>query len=86
MLEQTTCFEVGPGQVCKPVTQAQQNYVIEVPLADGTTAHVWTGDRWQQSPDGMFDEQPQTWLPLAFDGDRLLPLRYVDEFTLDVAV
>ena len=25
----------GPGHVCNPVTQAQQNYVITVPLADG---------------------------------------------------
>ena len=45
MLAQRTCFEMGPGQVCNPVTQAQQNFVIEVPLANGSTAHVWTGVR-----------------------------------------
>ena len=27
MESQTTCFQMGPGQVCNPVTQAQQNYV-----------------------------------------------------------
>eukprot|EP00729_Bicosta_minor_P000698 gene698-28900_t len=45
MQKQTTCFEMGPGQVCNPVTQAQQNYVIEVPLANGSTAFIWTGDK-----------------------------------------
>lgn len=43
MEKQTTCFEMGPGAVCNPVTQAQQNYVISVPLANGSTAYVWTG-------------------------------------------
>jgi len=32
-----------------------------------------------------YDQQPRTWLPLAFDGDTLLPLSYVDSFSLDVA-
>lgn len=86
MMKQSSCYEMGPGQVCNPVTQAQQNYVIEVPLVDGSSAFVWTGDKWQQSPDGLYDEQPQTWLPLTFDGDTILPLTYVDTFTLDVAV
>jgi hypothetical protein len=86
MFKQSTCFEVGPGAACNPVTQAQQNYVITVPLASGGNAYVWTGDKWQQSPNGMYDQQPQTWVLLEFDGDTLLPLRYADTFTLDVAV
>ena len=86
MMKQSTCFQMGPGDICDPVTQAQQNFVIEVPLADGTTQLVWTGDRWQQSPDRMYDQQPQTWLPLMFDqSDTILPLKWVDNFTLDVA-
>ena len=86
MWEQSTCFQMGPGQVCNPITQAQQNFVIEVPLAGGGAAWVWTGDRWQQSPNKMFDEQPQTWLPLQFDANGgVLPLQWVDSFTLDVA-
>ena len=87
MMQQKSCFEVGPGKACNPVTQAQQNYVIAVALANGSTAHIWTGDRWQQSPDKDYDEQPQTWLPLSFSpSGELLPLKYVDRFTLDVAV
>ena len=41
----------------------------------------------QTSPDGSYDEQPQTWLPLTFDasGD-IEQLQYVDSFSLDVAV
>ena len=87
MEKQPTCFQMGPGQVCNPITQAQQNYVVEVPLVNGTSQFVWTGDRWQQAPNGKFDEQPQTWLPLSFDEDgNLLPLKWVDSFELDVAV
>jgi len=86
MERQSTCFQMGPGEVCNPVTQAQQNFVIEVPLADGSSSLVWTGDKWQTSPDGEYDEQPQTWLPLRFAGDALLPLEFVDSFTLDVDV
>ena len=87
MMKQSTCFQMGPGDICDPVTQAQQNFVIEVPLADGTTQLVWTGDRWQQSPDRMYDQQPQTWLPLVFDeSGTILPLKWVDNFTLDVAL
>ncbi len=85
MERQSSCFEMGPGAICNPVTQAQQNFVIEVPLVDGTTALIWTGDKWQQSPDAKYDEQPQTWLPLTFDGDTIAPLAFVDSFTLDVA-
>ena len=84
MEKQSTCFEMGPGAVCNPVTQAQQNFVITVPLVGGGETYLWTGDKWQQSPNGKYDEQPQTWLPLEFDGDAVLPLRYVDQFTLDV--
>jgi hypothetical protein len=80
------CNTAGPGAICNPVTQAQQNFVMQVPLVSGETAFVWTGDKWQQSPNGMYDQQPQTWLPLEFDGDTIKPLRFVDTFTLDVSV
>lgn len=86
MMKQSDCFQMGPGNVCNPVTQAQQNYVIAIPLVGGQTAFVWTGDKWQQSPDHKYDQQPQTWLPLSFIGDTLQSLQYVDEFTLDVDV
>jgi hypothetical protein len=86
MERQSSCFEMGPGAICDPVTQAQQNFVIEVPLVGGATAFVWTGDRWQTSPDGEYDQQPQTWLPLTFAGGTAQPLAYVDNFTLDVDV
>lgn len=76
---------MGPGQVCNPVTQSQQNYVIQVPLANGDTAFVWTGDRWQQAPNGRYDQQPQVWLPLTFEGDTIQPLKYVSSFSLDIA-
>jgi hypothetical protein len=83
---QSTCFQMGPGDVCNPVSQAQQNYVVAVPLVGGGVQHVWTGDRWQTSPDRLWGHDPQTWLPLEFGPDGLpMPLQWVDNFTLDVA-
>ena len=61
--------------------------MIEVPLANGSSAFVWTGDKWQQSPNGKYDEQPQTWVPLSFDSDgNILPFQMAERFELDVAV
>ena len=87
MWAQADCFGMGPGEVCNPVTQAQQNFVAKVPLADGSTKFVWTGDKWQTASDGLWGHDPQTWLPLEFDADgAILPLAWVDSFELDVAV
>lgn len=87
MDRQSSCFQMGPGAVCNPVTQAQQNFVIQVPLVGGGTGFVWTGDKWQQSPNKMYDQQPQTWLPLTFNATGgLQQLQYVDTFSLDVDV
>ena len=69
-------------------TRAQQTFVVQVELADGSAAYIWTGDRWQQSPDGTKGHDPETWLPLAFDdaaGGAILPVVWQDSFTLDVA-
>ena len=46
--------------------KAQQNNVFEVPLANGETAFVWTGDRWKSTPDGKKAHDFQFWQPLNF--------------------
>eukprot|EP00039_Didymoeca_costata_P003485 m.68002 g.68002 ORF g.68002 m.68002 type:complete len:412 (+) comp11929_c0_seq2:48-1283(+) len=46
--------------------KAQQNYVFQAPLADGTMAYVWTGDRWKSTPDGEKGHDFQFWQPLQF--------------------
>ena len=75
----------GPGEVCNPVSHAQQNFVVEVPLVGGGSQFVWTGDAWQTAPDGRLGHDPQVWIPLDFDANGvILPLARVDNFTLDV--
>jgi len=85
-----------PGQGCLygqkgagglvAATRAQQNFVITVPLANGETAFIWTGDRWQQAPDGLKGHEGQFWAPLEFDvpSGMVKPIRWVDAFTLDL--
>lgn len=81
-----------PGQGCLynnsvliSSTRAQQNFVIEVPLKDGTIAYVWTGDRWQQSPDSIKGHEGQFWTPLVFEGNIIQPVVWIDSFSLDIA-
>lgn len=40
----------------------------QVPQSDGTTAFVWTGDRWKSTPDGQKGHDFQYWQPLNFSG------------------
>ena len=88
MWAQPNCFDMGPGQTCNPVTQAQQNFVMQVQTVGGGTQYVWTGDRWQTAPDGKWGHDFQTQLPLNFDDadGSIVPLEWVDTFELDVDV
>jgi hypothetical protein len=74
---------------CQPVTQAQQNYMVQYPTSKNETGYIWTGDKWQSAPDkptALFAHDFQTWLPLEFDSSgAILPLRYVDNFTIHLA-
>jgi len=79
------------GQGCnyknKPehsAVRAQQNFVITL-NAGGKEQFIWTGDRWQQSPDGLKGHEGQTWNLLDFDADgNIQPLRWQDTITFDV--
>jgi len=81
-----------PGQGCQYVNasttsslRSQQSDIFEVDLADGTSAWVWAGDRWQQSPDGKKSHDPQLWVPLVFyENNSIAPLRWVDNFSLPI--
>ncbi|CAF1097557.1 unnamed protein product [Adineta steineri] len=81
-----------PGQGCQyhngnttSTLRSQQNFVIKVTNAQGLTTFVWTGDRWQQAPDGIKGHEPQYWMPLHFNSDGSIDtLDWIDEFTVDV--
>jgi len=81
-----------PSQGCQyhdptttSITRAQQNYIIQVDTASGGKQYVYTGDRWQQSPDGLKGHDPQYWYPLKFNRDGTIqPVQWVDQFTLDI--
>ena len=81
-----------PGQGCQYVNasttsalRSQQSDIFEVDLADGSTAWIWAGDRWQQSPDGLKAHDPQLWVPIEFNADgSIAPLRFIDNFTLPI--
>ena len=76
----------------KSLTTAQQNFVIRIPQADGSTQLVWTGDRWQSAADGVKAHDLQYWSVLRFtEGDSEvggvdLPMQFAweDEITITV--
>merc|ERR1712216_38507 len=80
-----------PGQGCnygsKPLhssLRAQQNFVITVNTG-AKEQFIWTGDRWQQAPDGVKGHEGQTWAVLQFDEQgRIEPLRWQDSITFEV--
>lgn len=80
-----------PGQGCLygnsndfSVTKSQQNFVIEVNTPTGVE-YIWTGDRWQQAPDGIKGHEPQYWVPLSFGADGSIEdVDWVDEFQIDI--
>lgn len=81
-----------PNQGCQfhdnqttSITRSQQNYIIKVTNSSGYTTYVWTGDRWQQAPDGIKGHEPQYWTPLTFDANGVIEkVQWTDEFILDV--
>lgn len=87
-----------PGQGClyngssdTSTTRSQQNFVVQVEVANGDgeseTQYWWTGDRWQQAPDGIKGHEPQFWVPLRFDASgNIEDVRWVDSFSANVVV
>ena len=81
-----------PGQGCLyngsnkvSTTHAQQNFVVRIPDTNDADQILWTGDRWQQAPDGLKGHEGQYWTLLKFDAaGRISKLRHVDNVTLEI--
>lgn len=80
--------EVGRLPSGASTTKAQQNFVFHVDVAGGHQQWLWTGDHWQSAPDKVKDHDLQTWLPMAFDDTKAVPVvqnfAWVDSFTLNL--
>ncbi|CAF4037472.1 unnamed protein product [Rotaria sp. Silwood2] len=81
-----------PNQGCEyhninttSIVRSQQNYIIKVTNSTGYTTYLWTGDRWQQAPDGIKGHEPQFWTPLNFyENGTIGKIQWLDEFILNV--
>eukprot|EP00656_Telonema_subtile_P004896 TRINITY_DN12233_c0_g1_i2.p1 TRINITY_DN12233_c0_g1~~TRINITY_DN12233_c0_g1_i2.p1 ORF type:complete len:432 (+),score=71.70 TRINITY_DN12233_c0_g1_i2:132-1427(+) len=74
------------GKPDKSTMRAQQNFVIAVKASDGSEQFVWTGDRWQQAPDGTKAHEGQTWSVLEFGPTgTIMPIVWQDTIQFDVA-
>jgi hypothetical protein len=84
--------EIGRNPDGSSSTKAQQNAVFRVPTSDGDSGDLlmWTGDRWQSSPDKLKDHDGQFWSVIRFNDQAGLipvvqPIPWVDSFFIDVA-
>jgi len=83
---------LADGKKCsfygQSLTKAQQNYVIRIPQADGSTQLVWTGDRWQSAKDGVKAHDLQYWSVLQFKtvGGLDLPVQFEWEDQIQISV
>ena len=68
------------------IVPAQQAYVASLPGPNNTTNYVWIGDRWNSASDGQKSHDLSFMYPLEFHGPRVSPLRWVDNFTLKLAI
>ena len=77
------CLYGGANKVSS--THAQQNFVIQVPDSKGGVTFVWTGDLWQQAPDGIKGHEGQFWVPLHFTGNGTISkVNHISQFSFDV--
>lgn len=65
------------------IVHAQQLGVATIPTPSGTL-YMWMGDRWGSTPDGVKGHDFQVWLPLTFQGKKVLPLSDRAEWTIDI--
>ena len=64
---------------------AQQFNVIDVTLANGSTAILYYGERSNYPRNGLKSEQWQAWVPLEFDAAGVVqPMTFPARFTLDL--
>jgi hypothetical protein len=47
--------------------------------------YLFYGERFRSSPDGIKAHDYQAWIPLQFDANKVLPMKWLDSFVLDLA-
>jgi len=67
--------EINPmvnGSYILPTQQQGVTVIGRSKGQDGDPQMMWSGERWQQSPDGQKEHDPQAWVPLAFHATGVL--------------
>lgn len=81
------------------VIRAQNSFVIQVLLKDGSITYIYAGDMWRSAPDKLKSHDLQYWYPLTFASNvkvtvteansvvapSIASLKKVPDFTLDLA-
>lgn len=65
------------------VVPGQQTHIATLHTSDGPQL-LWMADLWGSRPDGVKGHDLQYWGPLTFDGDDVLPLRYVEQWQVNL--
>ena len=65
------------------ILHAQQTDVTELPSTAGPI-YLWIGDKWGSTPDGIKGHDFQVWVPLQFSDHRVLPLRNLADWQIEI--
>ena len=65
---------------------ARQINVATLPISTEETVHLYYAERYRSSRDGMKAHDFQTWLPIQFIDTCIQPMRFFDNFTLNIDV
>ena len=72
--------------VFEAIIHAQQAQVAQIHTANGI-AHIWRGDRWDSTQDGIKGHDFQYWSdPMRFDANGDIErLSWVDQWSVEIA-
>lgn len=86
-----TDITVNPCSVDNPygtnfTVPAHPFNIATLQISSNETLHLYYGERFRSSPDGLISHNFQTWMPIRFIDACLQPLLWLDDFTLNVDV
>jgi hypothetical protein len=87
--EHVTDMTINPCSIDDPfgtnfTVPAQQFNVATLPISSNETLHMYYGERFRSSKDGLKAHDFQAWIPIRFIDVCIQPMQFLDNFTLNI--
>ena len=89
--EHVTDMTINPCSIDDPfgtnfTVPAQQFNVATLPISANETLHMYYGERFRSSKDGLKAHDFQAWIPIRFIDACVQPMLFLENFTLNIDV